>query len=141
MNHEVFAESSKFATEAIGAFRTVTSLTLEDEIVGRYARLLGAHTRGAWLKARWWTLVFAMSDSISLLCMAFVLWYVLLSLKLKRVLTGVCRYGGQLLASHEYLPFNYRKQAKYQPEGTTLTIFQSSYISLLCKEARVLASH
>lgn len=74
MNHEVFAESSKFATEAIGAFRTVTSLTLEDEIVGRYAKLLGEHTRNAWLKSRVSTLVFAMSDSISLLCMAFVLW-------------------------------------------------------------------
>ena len=76
MNYEVFAESSKFATEAIGAFRTVTSLTLEDEICGRYSRLLAEHTRSAWLKARVSTLVFAMSDSISLLCMAFVLWYI-----------------------------------------------------------------
>ena len=40
MNQEVFAESSKFAAEAIGAFRTVSSLTLEDMITSRYERLL-----------------------------------------------------------------------------------------------------
>ncbi|TVY82150.1 ABC transporter BEA3 [Lachnellula suecica] len=90
MNYAVFAESSKFATEAIGAFRTVSSLTLEDEICRRYTKLLGEHTKNAVRKARWSTFVFASSDSISLLCMAFVLWY-----------------GGQLLASHEYTPFNY----------------------------------
>jgi ATP-binding cassette subfamily B (MDR/TAP) protein 1 len=92
MNYEVFAESSKFATEAIGAFRTVSSLTLESEILGRYQTLLWNHTKNAFKKAIFSTLVFAISDSIALLCMAFVLWY-----------------GGQLLASHEYTPFNYCK--------------------------------
>lgn len=90
MNREVFAESSKFATESIGAFRTVSSLTLESNICCRYETLLKNHTKKAFHKAKFSTLVFAMSDSVSLLCMAFVLWY-----------------GGQLLASHEYSPFNY----------------------------------
>ncbi|KAB8303395.1 hypothetical protein EYC80_004824 [Monilinia laxa] len=90
MNNEVFAESSKFATESIGAFRTVSALTLELEICGRYEKLLRNYTKKAFRKARFSTFIFAMSDSIALLCMAFVLWY-----------------GGQLLASHEYTPFNY----------------------------------
>lgn len=76
MNFDVFAESAKFATESIGAIRTVTALTLEDEICGRYERLLQTHIRDAFRKARFSTLVFAMSDSVALLCMAFVLWYV-----------------------------------------------------------------
>ncbi|PMD36741.1 ABC transporter-like protein [Hyaloscypha variabilis F] len=90
MNFEVFAESAKFATESIGAIRTVTALTLEDTICGRYDKLLGDHTGKAFKKARFTTLVFAMSDSISLLCMAFVLWY-----------------GGGLLADYKYSSFQY----------------------------------
>jgi ATP-binding cassette subfamily B (MDR/TAP) protein 1 len=74
MNNEVFAESSKFATESISAFRTVSSLTLESEICGRYETLLRNHTEKAFHNAKFSTLIFAMSDSISLLCMAFVLW-------------------------------------------------------------------
>lgn len=76
MNFEVFAESSKFATESIGAFRTVSALTLEPEIIGRYETLLQNHINHAFDKAKLSTLIFAMSDSIALLCMAFVLWYV-----------------------------------------------------------------
>lgn len=75
MNYKVFAESAKFATESIGAIRTVTSLTLESEICGRYETLLQEHIKSAFRKARFSTLIFAMSDSVALLCMAFVLWY------------------------------------------------------------------
>lgn len=74
MNYEVFAESSKFATESIGAFRTVTALTLEDTITDRYSLLLQNHIKNALHKAKFSTLIFALSDSISLLCMAFALW-------------------------------------------------------------------
>ena len=74
MNYDVFAESSKFATEAIGAFRTVSSLTLEPELCDRYETLLYNYTKKAFQKAKFSTLIFATSDSISLLCMAFVLW-------------------------------------------------------------------
>ncbi|KAF6830772.1 ABC transporter [Colletotrichum musicola] len=89
-NNEVFAESAKFASESIGAIRTVSSLTMEDGICQRYDDLLKYHTRDAFRKSRWSVMVFAFSDSISLLCMAFVLWY-----------------GGRLLSSHEYTPFQY----------------------------------
>jgi ATP-binding cassette, subfamily B (MDR/TAP), member 1 len=106
MNYEVFAKSSKFATEAISAFRTVSSLTLETSICDRYETLLHNHTKSAFRKARFSVLVFAISDSISLLCMAFVLWYGAM-LSIIRSMLIIHRYGGQLLARHEYSPFNY----------------------------------
>ncbi|KAN0113306.1 ABC transporter-like protein [Hyaloscypha variabilis] len=90
MNHAVFAESSKFASEAIGAIRTVSSLTLEGTICRRFEQLLDNHAKLALKKASWSCFVFSLSDSISILCMAFILWY-----------------GGHLLSSHEYTPFNY----------------------------------
>jgi ATP-binding cassette, subfamily B (MDR/TAP), member 1 len=85
LNAAVFAESSQFATEAIGAFRTVTSLMMEDLIVNRYESLLRTHIVRASKKALPSTLVFATSDSMDLLCQALVFWY-----------------GGRLMADHEY---------------------------------------
>jgi ATP-binding cassette, subfamily B (MDR/TAP), member 1 len=74
LNAQVFAESSQFASEAIGAFRTVTSLTLEDTITNRYDTLLRGHVRNAFNKARFATLIFSASDSVDLLCMALCFW-------------------------------------------------------------------
>jgi len=74
MSNAVFAESAKFATESIGAFRTVSALTLEDTITSRYKKLLHEHIRASFWKSSWTTLIFAMADSVALLCMAFVLW-------------------------------------------------------------------
>jgi ATP-binding cassette subfamily B (MDR/TAP) protein 1 len=73
-NNEVFAESARFATEAIGAIRTVASLTLECTVCQRYDGLLKEHITQSWKEARWSGLVFAASDSLVLLCMAFSLW-------------------------------------------------------------------
>ncbi|KAL9084011.1 MAG: hypothetical protein Q9165_008287 [Trypethelium subeluteriae] len=84
-NAKVFAESSEFAAEAIGAFRTVAALTMEHSISNRYEVLLKDHVDKAFRKARYAVLVFSLSDSIELLCMALCFWY-----------------GGQLLASREY---------------------------------------
>ena len=74
MNNEVFAESAKFATESIGAFRTVSAMTLEDTIIKRYEALLQNQIRDTLWRSSWATLIFATADSIALLCMAFVLW-------------------------------------------------------------------
>ncbi|KAJ8123291.1 hypothetical protein ONZ43_g725 [Nemania bipapillata] len=90
MNLKVFAESAKFATESVGAIRTVTALTLEDIICQRYEQLLRNHVKEAFKRARFATLIFSASDSLPLLAMAFVLWY-----------------GGTLLISGEYMTFNY----------------------------------
>ena len=90
MNAAVFAESSKFASETIGAFRTVTSVTLESLIYDRYATLLYSHVDAATRKARFSTLIFALSDSVNLLCMSITFWY-----------------GGRLLGSFEYNPIQF----------------------------------
>ncbi|KAL1843116.1 hypothetical protein VTJ49DRAFT_3063 [Mycothermus thermophilus] len=90
MNNAVFAESARFATEAIGAFRTVSALTLEESIVERYDTLLREHVRKAFWKSGWATLVFAAADSVALVCMAFVIWY-----------------GGGLMLNLEYTAFQY----------------------------------
>lgn len=73
-NNAVFAESAKFASESISAIRTVSSLTMEDGICDRYDNLLKDHIKDAFRKSRFSVMVFSFSDSISLLCMAFVLW-------------------------------------------------------------------
>ncbi|KAF7928453.1 uncharacterized protein EAE98_005509 [Botrytis deweyae] len=90
MNQAVFAESSKFAAEAISAFRTVTSLTLEDMISTRYEELLKWHVKGHAKKSRYSSIIFAASESLGLGCMALAFWY-----------------GGTLLASREYGPVNF----------------------------------
>lgn len=87
LNAEVYADSSKFATEAVRAFRTVTALTMEDTILERYSKLLKDQRQKATRKAWYATLIFAFSDSVELCAMALAFWY-----------------GGQLLASHEYDP-------------------------------------
>ena len=73
-NAEVFALSSQFATEAIGAFRTVTSLTMEDSIIHKYSELLRDQIRKSTWKATYASLVFALSDSIELCAMALAFW-------------------------------------------------------------------
>jgi ABC-type multidrug transport system fused ATPase/permease subunit len=84
-NAKVFENSSQFAAEAVGAFRTVSSLIMEDMIGQRYETLLKGHVASAFSSAKYGTLVFAASDSIELACMALTFWY-----------------GGTLLASREY---------------------------------------
>lgn len=85
MNNEVFAESSKFASESIGAFRTVSSLTLEGPICDRFETLCRGHVITAYKKARWVSLLFGFSDSMTMACQALIFYY-----------------GGRLLASGEY---------------------------------------
>ncbi|KAF4977252.1 hypothetical protein FZEAL_6192 [Fusarium zealandicum] len=84
MNNDVFAESSKFASESIGAFRTVSALTLEDTICDRYETLLQGHVTAAYKKARWVSIIFGFSDSASMACQALNFYY-----------------GGRLLAGHD----------------------------------------
>lgn len=90
MYAEVFSESSKWAAEAIGAFRTVQSLTLEPVICDRYDALLQNHVSHAFKNARWKSLVFAFSDSVALACQALIFWY-----------------GGRLLSTGEYQLLNF----------------------------------
>jgi ATP-binding cassette subfamily B (MDR/TAP) protein 1 len=74
MNAEVFARSSQFVTEAIGAFRTVSALTMEEYVLDRYSSLLEQQIRAAFRRASHATLVLAFSDSVELCAMALTLW-------------------------------------------------------------------
>jgi ATP-binding cassette subfamily B (MDR/TAP) protein 1 len=74
-NNQVFAESARYATEAIRGIRTVASLTLERAVCHRYDEMLQEHVNKSWKEARISCAVFALSDSMVLLCMAFALWY------------------------------------------------------------------
>ncbi|KAF4341222.1 multidrug resistance [Fusarium beomiforme] len=85
MNNAVFVGSSKFASEAIGAFRTVASFTLEGAICDQFRTLNSNHVTDAFKKARWVSLLYAFSDSATIGCQAIVLYY-----------------GGRLLLRGEY---------------------------------------
>jgi len=89
-NAEVFESSSQFATEAVSAFRTVSSLTMEDMVIDRYRVLLQDQIKTSTRTATYATLIYALTDSVELLAMALTFWY-----------------GGQLLASREYQPVQF----------------------------------
>jgi len=65
---------------------------MENFIAGRYEKLLKEHVENAWKSSIWTAGIFSFSDSVSLLCMAFALWY-----------------GGRLLSEYVLWPFDYRK--------------------------------
>lgn len=70
----VFAESSQFAAEAVGAYRTVTSLTMERSIEERYRVLLSDHTMQAWKDTRVAMIFFSASESVVLMVTALAFW-------------------------------------------------------------------
>ncbi|KAI9654752.1 MAG: hypothetical protein M1821_005746 [Bathelium mastoideum] len=74
-NAKVFKYSAQFATEAAGAFRTVSALTMEDTICNKYQVLLDQHVNTNTKKSTWGAVIFALSDSIDLGCNALVFWY------------------------------------------------------------------
>ncbi|KAJ0417263.1 P-loop containing nucleoside triphosphate hydrolase protein [Aspergillus carlsbadensis] len=90
LNAGVYADSSKFISEAVRAFRTVSALTMEDFILNRYTKLLGEQRINATRKSWFSSIVFAFSESMEFLAMALSFWY-----------------GGQLLASREYDPVDF----------------------------------
>jgi ATP-binding cassette, subfamily B (MDR/TAP), member 1 len=85
MNAAVFMESSQFATESIGAIRTVSALTMEPAINSRYQKLLNDHVWAAQRKAQWTSVLYGFADSVTLACQALILWY-----------------GGRLMLTGEY---------------------------------------
>lgn len=75
MNSAVFSESSQFATEAIGAIRTVSSLTMEPAIIERYKVLLNNHVKAALSKAKWTCAFYGFADTAGIGCQALIFWY------------------------------------------------------------------
>lgn len=75
LNDEVFADSSHFASEALGAFRTVASLALEGTISTRFEQLCHGHVAAAYKKARWVSIILGFSDSATLASQALIFYY------------------------------------------------------------------
>merc|ERR1711981_1229175 len=75
MNADVFSSSSAFATEAIVAFRTVSSLTMEDTILKRYSTMLENQVKSSTRRATYAMLINAFCDSVELAAMALTFWY------------------------------------------------------------------
>jgi ATP-binding cassette subfamily B (MDR/TAP) protein 1 len=70
-------ESSSFASEAVGAIKTVATLTLEEVVYEKY-RLIMHNQRRSFLKRNAVAFTFSsLSQSIDLLGMALIFWYVL----------------------------------------------------------------
>lgn len=70
-----FLESARFASEAVGSIRTVSSLTLEDDILARYTEKLHGPVKDAYKRVLKVMLLFGLSESVDLLGMAFTFWY------------------------------------------------------------------
>ncbi|RPA92601.1 P-loop containing nucleoside triphosphate hydrolase protein [Choiromyces venosus 120613-1] len=87
---EVFEESAQFASEAVGAFRTVSSLIMEQSIRNRYDMLLKGHVKKSFKKTALASVIFSASENTSLLATALCFWY-----------------GGRLLANHELTTYEF----------------------------------
>jgi ATP-binding cassette, subfamily B (MDR/TAP), member 1 len=74
-SEKIFAESSKFISEAVSAFRTVSSLTLETKIVSEYESLLTGQVGKAFRHTAASMILLSLSESVTLAGGALVFWY------------------------------------------------------------------
>ena len=82
---QIYLECARFATEAVGAIRTVSSLTLEDKVLEGYRSRLGECARHE-VRTKFLSMVlYALSESVSLAVAALAFWY-----------------GGKLLSEGKY---------------------------------------
>ena len=82
---QLYLECARFATEAVGAIRTVSSLTLEDKVLDGYRSRLGECSRREVRTKFLSMLLYALSESVSLAVAALAFWY-----------------GGKLLSEGKY---------------------------------------
>lgn len=87
---EVFEESSQFSTEAVGAYRTVSSLVMESPIRDRYKKLLQKHVDRQFRRIAWSSIMYSVVDSLGILTSAFTWWY-----------------GGQMMSTREINIFQF----------------------------------
>lgn len=81
---EVFEESSQFSAEAVGAYRTVSSLVMEKPIRNRYKKLLQKHVNKQFRRIAWSSVMYSAVGSLGILTSAFTWWY-----------------GGQMMSARE----------------------------------------
>jgi ATP-binding cassette subfamily B (MDR/TAP) protein 1 len=84
-NSAIFTESACFASQAVGAMRTVSSFTLENAIWSDYDKRLQEPLRNPLRVVGMPMVWYALAESIVFLVMALAFWY-----------------GGQLIADSEY---------------------------------------
>ncbi|KAJ2972695.1 hypothetical protein NQ176_g7011 [Zarea fungicola] len=82
---EIYLEAARFASEAVGAIRTVSSLTLERKVLDGYEERLAQSSKIETRHKLKSMLLFAFSESITLAVSAFSFWY-----------------GGKLLSENRY---------------------------------------
>jgi ATP-binding cassette subfamily B (MDR/TAP) protein 1 len=86
----IFGDSADFAAEAVGAYRTVSSLVMEEDIRSRYAEMLDSHVDRVLERTLYSSILYSASDSVSILATALCFWY-----------------GGELMAKGEYGMFQF----------------------------------
>lgn len=84
-NAALYQESARFASEAVGAIRTVSSLTLESKVLDSYGNRLNQSVRKAYKHIAISMFFFGLSESLDLVAMGLAFWY-----------------GGKLLFEGEY---------------------------------------
>lgn len=84
-NAAVFADSSRFASQAVAAMRTVVSFCIQRAVWEEYDRTLETLLRRSYATVSWSTLSYALAESVQFLIMGVAFWY-----------------GGSLLANGEY---------------------------------------
>ncbi|RPA94804.1 P-loop containing nucleoside triphosphate hydrolase protein [Choiromyces venosus 120613-1] len=87
---KVFGDSAAFATEAVGAYRTVSSLVMEEDIRSRYADMLDSHVKRILKRTLYSSILYSASESLTILATALCFWY-----------------GGKLMANGEYGMFQF----------------------------------
>lgn len=87
---KVFEESSQFSTEAVGAYRTVSSLCMERPIRNRYKTLLRDYVAKQSRRIAWSSALYSAAESMSILASAFTFWY-----------------GGEMIASGKITTFQF----------------------------------
>ncbi|KAI9695419.1 MAG: hypothetical protein M1836_006471 [Candelina mexicana] len=70
-----YEESVRYASEAVGAIKTVASLSLENEVYQRYKRRLSIPVHRSYKNTLFSMILYALADSIYLLAMGLAFWY------------------------------------------------------------------
>lgn len=73
-SQKVFTDCVGYATECIDAIRTVASLNMERHVEDQFGAILSEHCQRAGRYALRAMVMFALSESVDLLCMALAFW-------------------------------------------------------------------
>ncbi len=105
-NAAMYQESARFASEVVGAIRTVASLTLESKIMDSYSKRLDSSVRKAYKNIAISMFLFGLSESLDLIGTS--MGGLLRCTRLTNLAMGLAFwYGGKLLFQGEYNPTDF----------------------------------